>query len=218
MALTDKLTAIGDAIREKTGKSAPLTLDEMPGNIRGISGEGGGGGPEPATGFVPTEWDDSGLVLKGKWLGGGTIPAAFFTGFSASAGQYIRMTQIDGLEQVSSVSNYAFRYCNGLTAMAFSEALTSLGTNSFQGCSILETVDIGGTPSLSNGIFNSCSALTTLILRGDRLVSLPNTNVFIGTPIAAGTGYIYVPAALVNTYKSAANWANYAGQIRAIEG
>ena len=42
MALTDKLSAIGTAIREKTGGSELLTLDAMPGAIRSISGGGGG--------------------------------------------------------------------------------------------------------------------------------------------------------------------------------
>lgn len=36
MALTDKLTAIGDAIRGKTGKADLLTLDEMPVEIAAI--------------------------------------------------------------------------------------------------------------------------------------------------------------------------------------
>ena len=44
MALTDKLTAIGDAIRAKTGGTQKLTLDEMPTQIASISG----GGSEPA--------------------------------------------------------------------------------------------------------------------------------------------------------------------------
>ena len=38
MALTDKLSAIGDAIRAKTGKEEKLTLDQMPDEIAGISG------------------------------------------------------------------------------------------------------------------------------------------------------------------------------------
>lgn len=38
MALTDKLTAIADAIREKTETTELLTLDEMPDAIAGISG------------------------------------------------------------------------------------------------------------------------------------------------------------------------------------
>lgn len=36
MALIDKLTAIADAIRAKTGKTATMTLDEMPTEIAGI--------------------------------------------------------------------------------------------------------------------------------------------------------------------------------------
>ena len=38
MALTDKLTAIGNAIRSKTGKSAALTLPEMVTEIGSITG------------------------------------------------------------------------------------------------------------------------------------------------------------------------------------
>ena len=41
MALTDKLVAIGDAIREKTGKDGLLALGQMPDEIRNISGGGG---------------------------------------------------------------------------------------------------------------------------------------------------------------------------------
>ena len=40
MALTDKLSAIGEAIRAKTGKSDKLTLDQMPSEIAGITGSG----------------------------------------------------------------------------------------------------------------------------------------------------------------------------------
>lgn len=42
MALIEKLNAIGDAIRAKTGKSEKLTLDEMPIEIASLSDAGGG--------------------------------------------------------------------------------------------------------------------------------------------------------------------------------
>lgn len=42
MALTDKLTAIGDAVRTKTGGTDLLTLDQMATEIANISGGGGG--------------------------------------------------------------------------------------------------------------------------------------------------------------------------------
>lgn len=44
MALTDKLSAIGNAIREKGGTTELLTLDEMPTAIGAIETGGGGGG------------------------------------------------------------------------------------------------------------------------------------------------------------------------------
>lgn len=47
MALTDKLSAIGVAIREKTGKTDLISLDDMPTEIRAISGGGGGIEVEP---------------------------------------------------------------------------------------------------------------------------------------------------------------------------
>ena len=47
MALTNKLTAIANAIREKTGSTNKLTLDEMPTAISNIS-SGGGDIPEEA--------------------------------------------------------------------------------------------------------------------------------------------------------------------------
>lgn len=47
MALTNKLTAIANAIRSKTGKTGTMTLDQMPTEIKSIRTGGGGGGLEP---------------------------------------------------------------------------------------------------------------------------------------------------------------------------
>ena len=41
MALIDKIKAIADAIRDKTGTTAPLTLDEMAESIEYLEGDGG---------------------------------------------------------------------------------------------------------------------------------------------------------------------------------
>lgn len=54
MALTNKLSAIGNAIREKTGGTNLLTLDQMATEIANISGGGGGGSWSTATITSPT--------------------------------------------------------------------------------------------------------------------------------------------------------------------
>ena len=65
MALTDKLTAIANAIRSKTGKSATLTLEQMVTEITGI--ETGGGLP---TGISEVAYGESTLTsdqTSGIW-------------------------------------------------------------------------------------------------------------------------------------------------------
>lgn len=66
--------------------------------------------------------------------------------------------------------------------------------------------------------FNVCSALTELILRkSNSICTLSNVNAINNTPIGKGTGYVYVPSALVYSYKGNTNWSAFANQIRAIE-
>ena len=61
--------------------------------------------------------------------------------------------------------------------------------------------------------FNSYPSLTSLILDVPTILPLANTTRLGGTPIADGTGHIYVPESLVEDYKIATNWAIYADQI-----
>ena len=68
MALTDKLSAIGAAIREKTGKSELLTLDAMPIEILAITtGEGGGGVDIPEEAFLITSSKGAYAFYNGFW-------------------------------------------------------------------------------------------------------------------------------------------------------
>ena len=97
-------------------------------------------------------------------------------------------------DRVTTIGEYAFSHNTALTWVSF-PAVTSIGASAFA----------------------SCSKLTTVILGAGSYVALSNVSAFTGTPIASGTGFIYVPAALVDTYKIASNWSTYANQIRAIE-
>ena len=63
MALTNKLTAIGDAIRAKTGKTDLISLDQMPAEIESIQGGGDGGATPSAKWNDVTFIDYDGAVL-----------------------------------------------------------------------------------------------------------------------------------------------------------
>lgn len=118
---------------------------------------------------------------------------------------------------VTRISEQALSECIALTTADFPN-VTSIGERAFDSCSALITVDFPNATSIGTYAFNKCSALTSVILRNTTMTKLGNTSAFNNTPIKSGTGYIYVPLALVASYQVASNWSAYASQIRSIEG
>lgn len=88
---------------------------------------------------------------------------------------------------------------------------------SFFDCSNLAKIDFDVLEEMKDADFYQCSALKAVIIRSPAVCAMSDSKAFKSTPIASGTGYIYVPAALVDSYKAATNWSAYADQIRAIE-
>ena len=90
--------------------------------------------------------------------------------------------------------------------------------NMFSSCSKMTTIDISsfttGHPTNTGNMFYYCSALTKLIIDNPNLFVMTSTTMLEQTPIAKGTGYVYVPDDMVDTYKSATNWSTYASQIK----
>ena len=114
-----------------------------------------------------------------------------------------------------------FFYCQSLTTLDVSSLDTSKVTNMsymFYHCEGLTTLDISNfdTSNVTNSsyMFNNCQNLETLIIDNPNMFKMTNKSMFSGTPIANGTGYVYVPDNMVETYKSAANWSTYADQIK----
>lgn len=121
----------------------------------------------------------------------------------------------DGL--CKKVGDYAFRTCEQLTSAIFPSA-TSVGNSAFYSCPYLLSVDLPSATVIRNYAFYGCKALKALILRkSNAICGLVAANAFYNTSIASGTGYIYVPAGLIETYKTASNWSTFAAQFRALE-
>ena len=130
--------------------------------------------------------------------------------------------------EVTSIGTNAFSGCTSLTSANFPE-VTSIGPFAFSGCTSLAILDLPEVASIGNNAFAgysgssssgpyvipACTSLETLILRKNEVVTL-GSGALTGTPIASGTGYIYVPDDLVDSYKAAQNWSTYAAQIKGI--
>lgn len=125
---------------------------------------------------------------------------------------------------------YVFAYTTSWTGAAFFPKATISG-NAFKGSRVsvavfnsiananqsafsdnpnLRAVDKIGSSSI-NGVsnFSNCTNLDVVVLRSTTVVALGNTNNFTGTPFASlkRGGTLYVPSALIDSYKAATNWS-----------
>ena len=93
----------------------------------------------------------------------------------------------EDLKGVTSIRNYAFEYCSGLTSIKIPDIVTSIGNYAFSNCSGLTSVTMLSTtpPTIESSTFPSN---------------------FSGT--------ITVPAGTGDTYKAATNWSKYADKIQ----
>lgn len=120
------------------------------------------------------------------------------------------------LPQVTVIPINTFNGCSKLKNV-YIPRVEAIQGGAFQRCTSLEKLDLPYVTIINNIAFSGCSLLSTLILRSTTMAVLESTDAFSNTPIANGTGYIYVPSALVDTYKADSNWSVYENQIRAIE-
>ena len=126
------------------------------------------------------------------------------------------LTEVN-IPSVNIIHSVVFYKCSKLTKIIL-PSLSQVQGSSFSECTKLALVDCYQKVKFNGtGIFKKCNALTTLILRSSTVCELYNSNNFESTPIESGTGYIYVPASLIDTYKTATNWTAHANQFRAIE-
>ena len=82
-------------------------------------------------------------------------------------------------ESVTSIGDYAFRYCSDLTSITIPETMTIIGRSAFSGCSGLTSVTIpNSVTSIGSYAFYSCSGLTS--------VTIPNSVTSIGDGAFSG--------------------------------
>jgi len=68
-------------------------------------------------------------------------------------------------DNVTSIKNYAFSGCSGLTSVTIPDGVTSIGSSAFWGCSGLTSVIIPeGVTSIGGSAFSGCSGLTSVTI------------------------------------------------------
>lgn len=116
---------------------------------------------------------------------------------------------------VTTMESGCFRMATKLTS-ANLPLITTLPADAFRN-STVRIADFAAVTNINRTAFTDCTSLETLIIRTPSVCVISDISVALrGSKIAAGTGYIYVPDNLVDSYKTATNWVALANQIKPI--
>ena len=104
---------------------------------------------------------------------------------------------------VTSIGEYAFKNCSGLTSVTIPNSVTSIGERAFYGCSGLTSVTIpNSVTSIGNSAFWGCSGLTS--------VTIPNSVTSIGgSAFSDCSGLTSINVASGNTHYSSIDGVLY---------
>ena len=224
MSLTDKINALTAYANGVTGES-DTTLSEAVHTLADGYGQGGGDSIwNTIVDRTVTEINDrDGLCKKVgayvfsdcKSLTSVVFPSAETTG-SSSFSDCTNLSTVS-FPSLKTIGISCFGSCTNLSTVSFTSVET-VDSSCFSGCKNLSTASFSSLKSISGSAFSSCQSLKALILRRQGSTCyLSNASAFNGTPMRSGTGYIYVPASLIENYKTDYKWSTYAAQFRALE-
>lgn len=113
--------------------------------------------------------------------------------------------------------NAFYRYCADIASIVVPDTVTKLGDHAFAGCTSLQSLDLPASITLGYAyMLYENNTLTVLTVRCEELLPWP-----LDVIIRPGVTYlenatIYVPAELVEEYKTASGWSQFVDKIQAI--
>lgn len=124
--------------------------------------------PEPVAGLYDAEgtllctWEESGINV-------GTDYSVYETNVASPyyvlKNTYPTATKVVLPDSVTSIGNYAFYSCNGLTSVTIPNSVTKIGKYAFYSCNGLTSVIIpDNVTSIGFGAFYQCTSLTSVVI------------------------------------------------------
>ena len=125
------------------------------------------------------------------------------------------ITEFSSNKPVSLKSNL-FQHITSIVKISVPNATRIDGYN-FYGCTGLTYLDVGKPDSLANVFIGSHKMETIILRKSDSITTLNSSITSNSKNLLDGVTLIYVPRALIDTYKTSTNWSLFANQFRVLE-
>ena len=120
-----------------------------------------------------------GEVEVTKFVDGDDYKVTSVSGSSNGSGFKNYQNRIILLNNLTSIGDYAFQYCNSLTSIEIPSSVTSIGRSAFGSCSNLTSIDIpNNVTNIGDQAFSYCSNLTN--------IKIPSSVTSIGDEVFRG--------------------------------
>jgi hypothetical protein len=127
------------------------------------------------------------------------------------------LTSVTIPNSVTSIGDVAFYNCSGLTSVTIPNSVTSIGSSAFSGCSGLTSVTIpNSVTSIGSQAFYDCSGLTSIVSLNSNPPSLQYSSVFYN--VDKNNCVVWVPKGSLSAYKGANVWKDFANIFELVEG
>lgn len=152
-------------------------------------------------------------LWTGDTSGGGTYTS------NSSRGPFEYCTALTGFTapEMTEIPSGCFQRCTSLVDISLPKA-ASYSPQVFSYCTALKRVSLGGAVrTMTMYPMSGCNNIEALILPGVTTVPSISYSNWSSSKFKTGDAYFYVPSSLVNSFKVASGWSNFADKIRAIE-
>ncbi len=119
------------------------------------------------------------------------------------------LTSVD-LSNLTSTGGGLLSNCTSLTSVDLHN-LTSAGGSLLSNCTSLTSVNLSKLTSAGGSLLSGCTKLQSIYLRSTTMCTLGG-----GTNLPSSVS-IYVPASLIDSYKTASNWSSHAYNFKTLE-